>query len=89
MSGAVFCAKKDGQPNRSDCPPFLSVFLSVAVMSETGCNDDIAILFFVDDAMGVVDSPTPPSAQITSQRLGFSDALIGVSLDVLYRNFQK
>lgn len=71
--------KKDGQPNRSDCPPFLSV----AVMSETGCNDDIAILFFVDDAMGVVDSPTPPPAQITFQRLGFSDALIGVSLDVL------
>ena len=57
--------------------------ISVAVMSETGCNDDIAILFFVDDAMGVVDSPTLPPAQITFQRLGFSDALIGVSLDVL------
>ena len=84
MSGAVFCIKEERTlKHKLRCPLLFYLQLRIAVMSETGCNDDIAILFFVDDTMGVVDSPTPPSAQITFQRLGFSDALIGVSLDVL------
>jgi len=53
-------------------------------MTVTGRNDDVSILLPVDDAVGVVDTPTPPSAQISLQRLGLADALIGVSLNVFY-----
>ena len=53
-------------------------------MTVTGRNDDVSILLPVDDAVGVVDTPTPPSAQISLQRLGLADALIGVPLNVFY-----
>ena len=53
-------------------------------MTVTGRNDDVSILFAVDDAVSVVDTPTPPSAQISLQGLGLSDALIGVTLNVFY-----
>ena len=53
-------------------------------MTVTGRNNDVSILLPVDDAVSVVDTPTPPSAQISLQRLGLADALIGVPLNVFY-----
>ena len=52
-------------------------------MSEAGRDDDVSILLFINDSVCVVDSAAPPAAQIALQRFGFSDALIGVPLDVL------
>jgi hypothetical protein len=34
-------------------------------MTETGCDNDIAVLLFINNAVRIVDAAAPPSTQIT------------------------
>lgn len=59
-----------------------ALFSGVIIMTEARCNNDIAILFFIDDSVCVIDSAAPPSTEIAFQRLGLSDSFIAISLDI-------
>lgn len=60
-----------------------SGFLSNLIVTLAGHHIDDTIFLIIDNAVGVVDSPAPYSAQIPFQRLWLPDSLKGVSPDFL------
>ena len=64
-------------------PKATALFSGVGIVPVTGRNDDVTILLFINDAVSTINATAPPSAQIALERFRFSNAIVGVPLNVV------